>query len=90
MQNKLKSLRLEPKGVLYDPKEQNAFLLYDITLSKNHILLQLTRDVEQCQRELKETHMLNVSHPFIPSHGILPWHPTKQKERGTSYCPTVQ
>lgn len=87
MQNKLKSWRLEPKGVLYGSKEQNDFLKYDITMGENHLLL--TRDVEQGQRERKETHMLNISHHFVPSQDILSWHPTKQN-MGPLYCPIVQ
>lgn len=44
-------------------------------MGENQILLQLTRDVPQGPRELKETHMLKVSHhldhlktPFITSY----------------------
>lgn len=55
MWNKWKSLRIESKSVLYSSKEQNAFLRYDITMGENQIPLQLTRDVQQGPRELKES-----------------------------------
>lgn len=47
---------------MYSSKEQNAFLKYGITMGENQILLQWTRDVQQGPRELKEPHMLKVSH----------------------------
>lgn len=87
MQHKSKSLSIESKGVLHNSKEQNAFLKYGITVGENQILLQLTRDVQQGLRELKETHMLKVSHyldhlktPIITSY--------KTGEIGTS--PTIK
>lgn len=80
MQSKLKSLRLESKGVLNSSKVQNAFLKHVITMSENRILFQLARDVQQGQRELEETHMLKVSHHFysISRHPVSTYYRTEE------------
>lgn len=47
-------------------------------MGENKILLQLTRGVQQGPRELKETHMLKVSHHLDHLKTSLP--PTKQEK----------
>lgn len=60
---------------MYSTKGQKAFLKYVIAMVESHILFQPTRDVHQDHRELKETHVLEVSVTlFLPKPPIIMYH----------------
>lgn len=69
---------------MYSTKGQKAFLKYVVAKVESYILFQPTRDVHQDQRELKETHVLEVSHHSLPSQAILSSRTTEQKSLRTS------